>query len=80
MLDILCAYVKNKRSINDPEYFAKYRTFLEGKSIFWQKVPKQLLKIVDGIEIWITVSLICILVLIELVPKFILFKSKKKKK
>ena len=62
MLDILCAYVKNKRSISDPKYFAKYKTFLEGKSLIWQKVPKKLLEMVEGIEIWITVSLVCILV------------------
>ena len=56
MFDILFSYVKEKMSIPDAEYFAERHNFFKGNSMFWKRIPKNFLNMVEGIEIWITVS------------------------
>ena len=57
MLVVYLNYVKSKFCIDDPDYCAKQIKLLNGEGLFWQKVPVKLLRIVEGVEIWLTVSL-----------------------
>ena len=67
MLEVFLSYVKTKFCIDDPDYCAKQIKLLEGEGLFWQKVPVKLLRIVEGVEIWLTVSLFMFILQIKTV-------------
>lgn len=67
MLEVFLSYVKTKFCIDDPDYCAKQIKLLEGEGLFWQKVPVKLLRIVEGVEIWLTVSLFMFILKIKTV-------------
>ena len=67
MLEVFLSYVKTKFCIDDPDYCAKQIKLLNGEGLFWQRIPKKLLNIVEGVEIWLTVSLFMFILKIKAV-------------
>ena len=60
MLEMFFGYVKSKQQIPDSVYNNKVANFLNVNSLQRDAIPIELLQLVEGIEIWLTVSL-CLL-------------------
>ena len=78
LLEVLFRYVQLKTKISESEYNNGVEKFLKTDSLLKSEIPVQLLNLVKGVEIWLTVSLYLLYKFFNEYMLFFIFTKTKK--